>query len=166
MNFYPRHLGDYARDAGHLSLVEHGVYTLLLDRFYATEKPFSEREAMQICRPANAKEREAVRRILADFFQSTPSGFVNKRALEEITKAHEKSQKAKESASHRWMRTHSERNADAMLSNNQYPITNSHTPKTEKKNPSPPAPTLAIAAQRGGGSGWVGDLVKPFSERK
>jgi uncharacterized protein YdaU (DUF1376 family) len=119
MNYYPRHLGDYARDAGHLNLVEHGVYTLLLDRFYATEKPFSEKEAMQICRPENKRERAAVVRILNDFFTLTASGFVNKRAMAEIEKAHEKSLKAKSSASARWMRTHNERNANGMLSNNQ-----------------------------------------------
>lgn len=27
MNYYERHLGDYARDTGHLSIMEHGVYT-------------------------------------------------------------------------------------------------------------------------------------------
>lgn len=124
MHFYPRHLGDYARDAGHLSLAEHGAYTILLDRFYATEKPFSEREAVQICRPRNKAEREAVQRVLEDFFIKTSAGYVNKRALEEIDKMHAKRLKAKESAEARWMRTHSERNADGMLSNNQYPITN------------------------------------------
>jgi hypothetical protein len=32
MKFYQRHLGDYARDTAHLSLLEHGVYSVLLDR--------------------------------------------------------------------------------------------------------------------------------------
>ena len=31
MNYYERHLGDYARDAGHLSMLEHGAYALLLN---------------------------------------------------------------------------------------------------------------------------------------
>jgi len=125
MLFYVRHLGDYTRDTGHLTLPEQGVYTMLLDRFYATEKPFSEREAMQVCRPRNKVEREAVHRILDDFFLKTSSGYVNKRALREIERMHAKRLKAKESAETRWMRTHSERNANGMLSNNQYPITKS-----------------------------------------
>ena len=121
MLFYTRHLGDYARDTGHLTLIEQGAYTLLLDRFYATEKPFTEREALQICRPRNKVERQAVHRILEDFFIKTSSGYVNKRALREIEKMHDKRLKAKESAEIRWMRTHSERNANGMLTNNQYP---------------------------------------------
>ena len=36
MIFYKRYLGDYQRDTGHLSMLEHGAYTLLLDAFYAT----------------------------------------------------------------------------------------------------------------------------------
>lgn len=129
MNYYPRHLGDYARDAGHLTLAEHGAYTLLLDRYYATERPIGREEAFRICH-ANAKaDRESVTRILREFFRWTDEGYRNKRADEEIQRAREKSAKASRSAGQRWMRTHSERNADAMLSNNQEPITKYQTPK-------------------------------------
>ena len=128
MLFYTRHLGDYARDTGHLTTYEHGVYTLLLDRFYATEKPFGEREAMQLCRPANGRERDRIRRILNDFFILTASGYVNARAMKEMEKVHEKQAKAKQSAQARWMRTHSERNANGMLSNNHNPITTNQKP--------------------------------------
>ena len=127
MLFYTRHLGDYARDTGHLTTYEHGVYTLLLDRFYATEKPFGEREAMQLCRPTNGRERDRIRRILNDFFILTASGYVNARAMKEMEKVHEKQAKAKQSAQTRWMRTHSERNANGMLSNNQEPIANNQS---------------------------------------
>src|SRR5574340_208016 len=51
MNFYKRHLGDYAKHAGHLSMLEHGAYTLLLDRYYTTERPIASRaEAYRCCR--------------------------------------------------------------------------------------------------------------------
>jgi uncharacterized protein YdaU (DUF1376 family) len=129
MLFYTRHLGDYARDTGHLTTFEHGVYTLLLDRFYATEKPFSEREATQLCRPKNGRERDQIRRVLNDFFILTASGYVNARAMREMEKVHEKQAKAKQSAEARWMRTHSERNANGMLSNIHNPITNIQKPK-------------------------------------
>ena len=158
MLFYTRHLGDYTRDTGHLTLPEQGVYTMLLDRFYATEKPFSEREAIQICRPRNKGELEAVHRILDDFFVRTSAGYVNKRALREIEKMHAKRLKAKESAETRWMRTHSERNANGMLTNNQYPITNNQKVSTL---PSPPS----VATFRKGGPQRVADLIKPFSEK-
>ena len=38
MNYYKRHIGDYAAKAGHLSPLEHGVYTLLIDA-YGCEAP-------------------------------------------------------------------------------------------------------------------------------
>jgi uncharacterized protein YdaU (DUF1376 family) len=140
MNFYPRHLGDYAKDTHHLSLVEHGVLNLLLDRLYSSEKPFSRKEAYQICRPSSKTEKQAVERVLTDYFVDTGAGFINHRALREIEKYHEKSNKARQSAMSRWspekdanaMRTHSERNAKAMLSNNQYPITNNQESVTNK----------------------------------
>jgi len=38
VNYYKRHLGDYAKDTRHLSMMEHGAYGILLDHYYATEK--------------------------------------------------------------------------------------------------------------------------------
>ena len=131
---------------------------LLREPTNATEKPFSEREAIQICRPRNKGELEAVHRILDDFFVRTSAGYVNKRALREIEKMHAKRLKAKESAETRWMRTHSERNANGMLTNNQYPITNNQKVSTL---PSPPS----VATFRKGGPQRVADLIKPFSEK-
>lgn len=130
MNYYPRHLGDYARDAGHLTLAEHGAYTLLLDRYYATEQPIGREEAFRICRATSKVDRAAVTYILQKFFLWTDQGYRNKRADEEILRSRERSEKAKASAGSRWnqrltdtngMRTHSERNADAMLSKSQKP---------------------------------------------
>jgi hypothetical protein len=43
--------------------------------------------------------------------------------MKEMEKVQEKQAKAKQSAQQRWMRTHSERNANGMLSNNHNPIT-------------------------------------------
>jgi uncharacterized protein YdaU (DUF1376 family) len=85
MNYYKRHLGDYARDAGHLSLVEHGVYTLLLDRYYATERPITTDEARRVCRATDRKSRAAVDAVLAEFFLPTADGgWMNRRADQEI----------------------------------------------------------------------------------
>ena len=130
MNYYPRHLGDYARDAGHLTLAEHGAYTLLLDRYYATEQPIGREEAFRICRATTKIDRAAVTYILQNFFLWTDQGYRNKRADEEILRNRERSQKAKTSAGFRWnqgltdanaMRTHSDGNANGMLSKSQKP---------------------------------------------
>jgi uncharacterized protein YdaU (DUF1376 family) len=101
MNYYERHLGDYARDTGHLSILEHGVYTLLLDRYYITEAGIPETQVYRLARAKTQEEREAVDTVLADFFilkvVEKPDGFpidsktervwVNLRAEEEIAKA-------------------------------------------------------------------------------
>jgi uncharacterized protein YdaU (DUF1376 family) len=88
LNFYKRHLGDYAKDAGHLSMLEHGAYTLLLDRYYTTEKPIASRaEAHRVCRARSRDERAAVDAVLAEFFVSDGEAFQNRRAEEEIAKA-------------------------------------------------------------------------------
>ena len=31
VNYYEHHLGDYAKDTGHLSMLEHGAYRIQLD---------------------------------------------------------------------------------------------------------------------------------------
>ena len=139
MIFYQRHIGDHMKDTCHLSILEHGVFNLLLDRFYASEKPMTRQEAFGVVRPTTKAEREAVARVLTEMFIATKEGYVNVRALQDIEQYHEKRDKARQSAFTRWkgktaekrinddanaMRTHSERNAEAMLSNNQYPKSN------------------------------------------
>ncbi len=59
MNYYERHIGDYARDTGYLSVLEHGIYCLLLDRYYATEQPIPANKAHRIAR-AHSKKRKAL----------------------------------------------------------------------------------------------------------
>jgi uncharacterized protein YdaU (DUF1376 family) len=83
MNYYQRHLGDYARDTGHLTLLEHGVYTVLLDWQYGTEKPLPEQttKVQSICRAYSKAEKEAVIRVRNEFFND--EGW-NKRAFKEI----------------------------------------------------------------------------------
>ena len=112
MNFYRRFPGDYARDTKHLTLVEHGAYTLLLDYYYATEKPIPSLEfALSLCGARRAEERRAVKKILRDFFRQTTHGYKNKRGEEELKHLAAKRESAKNSAKVRWGR--SERNANA-----------------------------------------------------
>ena len=123
MNFYPRHLGDYARDAGYLSQSEHGAYTLLLDWYYANERAIPADLVFDITKAVSRPEKRAAEKVLRRFFIYDGKLWTHKRVEAELARMREKSEKARESAKTRWMRTHSERNADAMLSNNQYPIT-------------------------------------------
>lgn len=70
MHYYSHHVGDYNRDTAHLSIVEHGVYRLLMDSYYSTERQLPADKAM-LCRivRANSKaERDAVSSVASLFF--------------------------------------------------------------------------------------------------
>lgn len=96
MNYYERHLGDYARDAGHLTMLEHGAYTLLLDRYYTTEQGIPADQAHRICRARTRDEKEAVDTVLAEFFTLESGVWVNGRASREVTKMQAKVKVAQE----------------------------------------------------------------------
>lgn len=96
MNYYERHLGDYSKDTAHLTMIEHGAYGLLLDRYYGTEAGIPADQVHRIARARTKEEKAAVDVVLAEFFQLVDGLWINKRAEEEIAKAHVKINAAKE----------------------------------------------------------------------
>ena len=133
MHYYPKNIGDYRRDTMNLSLLEHGVYTTLIDHYTLNEEPIS-LDHLDVCWTIGARtdnEKTAVCLILSKFFIKTDEGYRHKRCDEEIAKYHAKSNKAKESVSKRWnkdtnvIRTYNEGNT------NQEPITNNQEPYTK-----------------------------------
>lgn len=147
MNYYSHHIGDYTTDTAHLSLIEDGAYRRLMDRYYTTEAPLPAEEAalFRVVRARAPEEQEAVRVVLAEFFVLTDAGWAHKRCDAEIEAFKAKSGKAAEAANKRWnkpgnapsaapaMPTQCERNADAMPTNNQEPITNNQEPREKVK---------------------------------
>jgi uncharacterized protein YdaU (DUF1376 family) len=97
MNYYPHHIGDYARDTAHLTLLEDGAYRRLLDLYYSSERPLPlNREAIyRLARARTKDEKKAVDTVLSEFFTQGISGWNNKRADEEILKAREEGEEAK-----------------------------------------------------------------------
>lgn len=87
MNYYERHLGDYAKDTAHLSMLEHGAYTLLIDRYYATEAGIPSDQAYRVARARTKDERSAVDAVLAEFFNLRDGVWIKNRCEEEIAKA-------------------------------------------------------------------------------
>jgi uncharacterized protein YdaU (DUF1376 family) len=87
MNYYPRYPGDYMRDTGHLSLVEHGAYTVLLDHYYAKAGPLpaSLEALVRLCRAMTDQEQAAVKTVTEEFFPLSNDGLRhNARADAEI----------------------------------------------------------------------------------
>lgn len=87
MNYYEHHLGDYAKDTAHLSMLEHGAYRLLLDRYYSTEQGIPADQAHRLARARTREEREAVDTVLSEFFVLKDGIWRNGRADEEVAKA-------------------------------------------------------------------------------
>jgi uncharacterized protein YdaU (DUF1376 family) len=89
MNHYPRHIGDYLRDTGHLSLLEHGVYGRLLDLYYLNNGPIPG-DIAGLCRKLGARsvdEKAAVEAVATEFFGRSETGdLTNKRADAELAK--------------------------------------------------------------------------------
>jgi uncharacterized protein YdaU (DUF1376 family) len=69
MNYYEHHLGDYAKDTGHLSMLENGAYRILLDRYYSTEAGIPEPQAYRLAKARTEDERQAVDAVLDEFFE-------------------------------------------------------------------------------------------------
>jgi len=111
MNYYERHIGDYLKDTAHLSLLEHGVYTRLMDVYYTREGAIPVAEAARLIGARSKDEREALAAVLAEFFVESEGAYMQVRCEREIERFRDKQRKAKASAEARWSK--SERNADA-----------------------------------------------------
>ena len=116
MNYYEHHLGDFKKDAAHLTMLQEGAYRRLIDAYYIREAPIASVPATLIYQIAGAHskpERAAVDFVLQQFFTHDIAVKVyrHKRCDEEIGKYHAKSESARGSANARW--SQSKRNATA-----------------------------------------------------
>lgn len=173
VHYYEHHIGDYAKDTGHLSITEHGAYRKLLDWCYASERalPDDLNEVFRIAGAIDRREKAAAKRVVEEFFNCvSPDGRRNKRAMAEIARFKAKSSKARESVAHRWQ---SERNTvvdtnvsrtqnDGYTTRARVPLTNNQEPIT-RSSPTPPSGAARIEGERiadsgKGDGGGVGEV--------
>lgn len=98
VNYWKHHIGDYLRDAAHLSLLEHGVYFRLLQVYYAREAalPPTDQTARLIAARSEA-EREALNTVLAEFFEARPDGtWRQERCERELASMQERAERNRE----------------------------------------------------------------------
>jgi uncharacterized protein YdaU (DUF1376 family) len=138
MHYYKRNLGDYAKKAGRLSMLQHGAYTLLIDACYDREQFPTLEEAIDWTWASSSAEVEAVEFVLNKFFTLEEGRYVQNRIREEINDYKVKSEVnsriaiARE-ANRKTKSTKRARNVDAPAQDdhktppNQEPLTNNHT---------------------------------------
>lgn len=171
MNFYRRYPGDYARDTGHLSLAEHGAYTVLLDHYYSTEQPLpgSFGALYRICRAMDEAEQAAVRTVAEAYFPLAADGSRhNHRADEEVAVWTERAEtnriNGKLGGRPRTIETNpvskavisslneavSEAVSESEPANNPNPEARSQNSETKIQNPESESPSLRSGAARAG----------------
>lgn len=84
MNYYKRHIGDYLKDTSHLNLLEHGVYTRLLDVYYTREGPIPMDEAQRLIRAHSKEEKASLASVLKEFFSLEDGHYIQDRCNREI----------------------------------------------------------------------------------
>jgi uncharacterized protein YdaU (DUF1376 family) len=143
MHYFQFNIGDFYSHTSHLEPVEECAYRRMLDYCYLHEigLPPTVEEIARLIRMRT--HCECIANVLREFFvQHTDGSWHSDRADKEIAAFREKSGKAAGAARKRWensMRTHSERNANAMHeacegNANHKPLTINHKPLTNKDN--------------------------------
>lgn len=127
---YSHHINDFRRDTGHLTHEQRGVYRHLMDEYYLTGGllPSDLPSLYRICSAATDSEKGSIAYVVGRFFTIIDGMLTHKRCDHEIAFIEAKSEKAQASAKARWgnanaLPSHTERNADVMLTNNQQPTT-------------------------------------------
>lgn len=90
MNYYEHHISDYQRKTAHLSLAEHGAYLLMLQTFYASERPLpGDRKVLfRLLRADTKVEKAAVESVIRQFWRISAEGLTNGRADSVVTEYH------------------------------------------------------------------------------
>ena len=147
MNFFQFHIGDWNSGTKFLTPLEKGIYLELLLLYYETERPLVRSYFERITRGYTDDEKRAFNFVIGEFFIECEDGLHHKRCDKEIAAYKDKSEKARKSVQARWgraskkkgeaesaetddanvIRPYNDRNSDALLTNNQEPITNIYT---------------------------------------
>ena len=68
MHYYKRNIGDYAKKAARLTMLQHGAYTLLIDSCYDREVFPTLEQALEWTWASTEAEVDAVKFVLNRFF--------------------------------------------------------------------------------------------------
>ena len=133
MHYYKKNIGDYAKKAGRLTMLQHGAYTLLLDSCYDRERFPTLQEAIEWAWASTEAEVEAVKFVLSRFFTLDKDGcHVQDRILQELLEYHAKSDTNKRIAIERETKRKEKRTNREQYVNEPPP---NHKPRTNNQEP-------------------------------
>lgn len=153
MHYFKLNIGDYAKKAGRLSMLQHGSYTLLMQSCYDREQFPTLDEAIEWTWASTTDEIEAVTFVLRKFFTLENGVYVQQRIREEIAEYQNKANTNKRIAIKRETvraenRTERARDVNESPTNqhesppnhkpitiNQEPVTKNQEPKTMNQEP-------------------------------
>lgn len=168
MNFYKRHIGDYIKDAGHLSLLEHGVYARLMDVYYTREEGIPEDKAARLIGARSKDELQALQNVLSEFFTLESETWIQGRCEREIDAANAKGDKNRENGKKggRPRKTKTQQESETQTEENpngfdvgsennlsQTPDTRLQTPDSRQDLTTPSETSTVVGAAESGGTG-------------
>lgn len=144
LQWYARYPGDYLRDTAHLTMLEHGAYTLLMDYYYSTGVPLpayasanaptlvgtSNPRLYRICRAVTQEEQEAVDNVISNFFTLHNGHYHHARIDEEIEKREGISEKRRAAREARMNKPPKDKGANAPTNADASAGTNADTTTT------------------------------------
>ena len=138
MHYYKRNLGDYAKKAGRLTMLQHGAYTLLIDSCYDREIFPTLEQALEWTWASTEAEIDAVKFVLSRFFVLDIQGtYIQDRILEELLQYHKNADTNKRIADEREAKRRENNTKRVQVVNeatpNQEPLTTNHKPIKENK---------------------------------
>lgn len=138
MHYYKRNIGDYAKKAGRLSMLEHGAYTLLMDAIYDRETFPTLEEALDWAWARDDAEVAAIKFVLSKFFTLDGDRYVQKRIQDELdsykAKAETNARIAKDREAKRKSKHEPSRNVHEACEEKHEPSPN-HKPRTINQEP-------------------------------
>jgi uncharacterized protein YdaU (DUF1376 family) len=102
--YYRFFVGDYVRDAGHLSLLEHGAYRRLIDLYMvgAAPLPFDMPHLYRLLHATSKEEQAAVQVVVEEFFKMDGPVLRHKRCDRELSWQRKLKENQSERAKIRW----------------------------------------------------------------
>lgn len=172
MHYYKRNIGDYHKKAGRLSILQHGVYCLLIDACYDRETFPTEEQAIDWAWASTDDEISAVKFVLRKFFTEENGHFIQNRIKDDLAKYHANSETNKRIAIERETKRKEESTKRAQAVNeappNHKPLTNNHKPDIKGQQVAPIPYEEIVKAYNEHLAGAIGlpSIVKLSNKRK